>query len=68
MSICIRPKVRLPLDQRILCSEVIVVKKCIMVSPDSLLVFCAAQTQDTFRVYDQSYSFAQPAIQTARWR
>ena len=48
---------------------VIVVKKCIMASPGSLLVFCAAQKQDTFSDYDQrqSYTFAQPAVQTARW-
>jgi len=48
---------------------VIVVKKYIMAGPGSLLVFCAAQKQDTFSDYDQrqSYTFAQPAVQTARW-
>ena len=45
---------------------VIVVKKCIMASPGNLLIFCTAQKQDTFGAYDQSYTFAQPAVRTAR--
>jgi len=36
----IRPEVRLPLDQRILCSDCC--EKCIMVRPGSLLIFCTA--------------------------
>jgi len=66
MSSCIRPEVRLPLNQKIFC-VVIVVKKYIMASPGSLLLFCTAKKQDTFGAYDQSYTFAQPAVQTARW-
>jgi len=46
---------------------VIVIKKCIMSSPGSLPLFCTAKQQDTFGAYDQSYTFAQPAVQTARW-
>jgi len=38
-----------------------------MSSPGSLLLFCTAWQQDTFSAYDQSYTFAQPAVQTARW-
>jgi len=45
----------------------IVVKKCIMTSPGSLLVCCTAQKQDTFGAYDESNAFAQPVVQTARW-
>jgi len=37
-----------------------------MSSPGSLILFCTAQQQDTFGAYDQSYTFAQPAVQTAR--
>jgi len=40
MPSCIRPEVRLPLDQRI--CEVVVVKKCAMSSPGSLLLFYTA--------------------------
>jgi len=36
---------------------VIVIKKM------CLLLFCTAQQQDTFGAYDQSYTFAQPAVQ-----
>jgi len=36
-----------------------------MASSGSLVVFCTAQKQDTFRAHDQSYTFAQPAVQTA---
>jgi len=43
---------------------VIVVKKCGMASPGSLPLFCTAYQQDTFGAYDQSYTFAQPAVQT----
>jgi len=48
---------------------VIVVKKCTMPCPGSLLLFCTAQQQDTFvaTACDQSYTFVQPAVQTARW-
>jgi len=44
-------------------------KKCNMPSPGtvSLLWFCTAQQQDSFGAYDQSYTFAQPAVQTDRW-
>jgi len=45
---------------------VIVVKKCIMSSPGSLL-FCTVWQQDTFGAYDQTYTLVQPAVQTARW-
>jgi len=41
-------------------------KKCIMASSGSPLVFCIAW-QDTVGAYDQTYTFAQPAVQTARW-
>jgi len=37
---------------------VIVVKKCTMSSPGSLLLFCPAQQQDTFGAYIQSCTFA----------
>jgi len=52
-------------DQRILWSDCC--EKCIMSSPGSLLVFCTAWKQDTFGAYDQSTTFAQPAVQRARW-
>jgi len=38
-----------------------------MSSPGSLLSFHTAQQQDAFGAYDQSYTFAQPAVQTATW-
>jgi len=63
---CIRPKVRLSLDQRSVFCIVIVVKKCIMASPGSLF-FGMAQKQDTFGAWDQSYTFSRSAVQTARW-
>jgi len=46
---------------------VIVVKKCIMACSESLLVFCTAWKQDTFDAYNQTYTFAQPDVQTAIW-
>jgi len=45
---------------------VIVVKKCIMATSGDLLVFCTAQKQDTFGA-NETYTFAQPAVQTAKW-
>jgi len=57
-------EVRLPLDQRILFCECC---EKIVASPDSLLEFCTAYKQDTFSAYDQSYSFAQSAVQTVKW-
>jgi len=36
---------------------VIVVKKCILATSGSLLIFCTAWKQDTFGAYDQSYIF-----------
>jgi len=65
MPSCTRPEDRLTPDQRI--CVVIAVKKCIMSSSGSLLVFWTAQKQDTFGAYYQSYPSAQPAVQTARW-
>jgi len=44
-----------------------VVKKCIVATSGRRLVFCTAWKQGTVGVYDQSYTFAHPAIQTARW-
>ena len=44
---------------------VIFVKKRIMASSGSLVVFCTAQKQDTFGAHDQCYTFAEPAVQTA---
>jgi len=38
-----------------------------MSSPGGLLLFCTAQQQDTSDAYDQGYTIAQPAVQTARW-
>jgi len=38
-----------------------------MYSPGSLLLFCTATQQDTFGAYDQSYTFAQSAVQTTKW-
>ena len=38
-----------------------------MSSTVSLLLFWAALKQDSFGAYNQSYTFAQPAVQTARW-
>jgi len=40
MPSCIRPEVRLPLDQRVLCSDCC--KKRTMSRPGSLLLFCTA--------------------------
>jgi len=42
MPSCIRPRVRLPVDQFTVFCVVIVEKKCIMASPGSSLVFCTA--------------------------
>ena len=42
-------------------SEVIV-RKCTMSNPRSLLLFRTAWQQDTFAAYDQRYTFAQPAV------
>jgi len=64
---CKRPEFKLTPDQRTVFWEVTVMKKCIMASSGSLLVFCTAQKQDTFGSYDQTYTFVQPAVQTARW-
>jgi len=41
---------------------VIVVKKCIISSSGSLLLFCTAYHQNTVGAYDQSYTFAQSAV------
>jgi len=38
-----------------------------MASSGSLLVFCTAYKQDTFGAYDQTYTFAEPDVQTAIW-
>jgi len=38
-----------------------------MSSPGSPLLICTAQQQDTSSAYDQSYTFAQLAVQTAIW-
>jgi len=46
---------------------VVIVKKGMIASLDYHLVFCTACKQDTYSAYDQSYTFAQPAVQTARW-
>jgi len=62
MPNCIRSEVGLLLDQRI--CVLIAVKKIIMASLGSLLVFSTALKQDTFGAYDQNYIFAQPAVQT----
>jgi len=51
---CKRPEFKLTPDQRTVFWIVTVVKKCIMASSGSLLVFCSAQKQDTFRSYDQT--------------
>jgi len=67
MPSCMRSEVRLPLDQRILCSDCYKKMWATMTSPGSLLLFCTAQQQDTIGAYDQSYTFAQPAVQTTRW-
>ena len=65
MPSCIRPEVRLTLDQCILCSDCC--EKCIMASSGNLVLFCTALKQDTSGAYEQSYTFAQPAVQAARW-
>ena len=65
MSGCVGPEFRLPLDQCILCSDCC--KKFIIAGPGGLLVFFTAWKQDIFGAYGQSYTFAQPALQTARW-
>jgi len=38
-----------------------------MISSGSILVHFAEYKQHTFGAYDQSYTFAQPAAQTAKW-
>jgi len=63
---CKRPEFKLTPDQRTVFWIVTVVKKCIMASSSSLLVFCTAKKQDTFGSYYQTYPFVQPAVQTAR--
>jgi len=40
-------------------------RKCIVSSLGSRLVFCTAQKQDIFNPYEQSYTLAQHAVQTA---
>jgi len=42
MPSCIRPEVRVPLDQRILCSDCCKKMSATMPSPGSLLLFCTA--------------------------
>jgi len=64
---CKRPEFKLTPDQRTVLWVVTVVRKCIMASSGSLLVFCTAQKHDTFGAYNQTYIFVQPAAQTARW-
>jgi len=56
-----RPEIRLHLIKEF-CG-VIVVKKCIMASSGSLLVFCSGYLW----CLRPSCTFAQPAVQTARW-
>jgi len=56
MPSCIRSEVRLHLINRF--CVVIFVRKGIMATPGSLLVFCTAQKQDNFGAYNQSYTFA----------
>jgi len=60
---CIRPEFKHPLDN-VFC-VVIVATKLITDSPNSLICY-TAEKQDTFRAYNQSYTYAQPAVQTAR--
>ena len=54
MPSCVRPEVRLPLDQRVLCSDCR--KKCSMSRPGSLLLFCTVQQQDTFLVHTTKFT------------
>ena len=66
MPSCIRPEVRLPFNQIVFC-VVIVVKKYFMHAQVVFSHFVLHRSQDTFGAYDQSSTFAQPAVQTARW-
>jgi len=58
---CVSPEVRLPLDQRI--CVLIVVKNVLW--PAQEVVFVLHKSK--ICAYDQSYTFAQHAVQTARW-
>jgi len=68
---CKRPDFKLTLHPINVFCVVTVVKKCIMVSAGSLLVFCTAKKQDTVPLVltttNCTYTFAQPAVHTARW-
>ena len=68
MSSCIRPDVRLTPDQRILCSGCCekYSMACSLLRQSSLISYCIEARH--FSAYDQSYTFAQYAVQTARWR
>jgi len=67
MPCCMRPEVRLPFYQNVVC-VMIVVEKCIMLDQVvALLAFSTAKKQDTFGAYEQSNTFVQPAVQTTRW-
>ena len=46
---------------------VIVVKKCIMATLGSLLIFCTAYKQDTFVLMTKVTNFAHSAVQTEKW-
>ena len=52
---CKHPEFKLTPDQRTVFWIVTVVKKCIIASSGSLLVFCTAQKHDTFGSYNQTY-------------
>jgi len=54
MPTCVRPEVRLPLDQRVLCSDCR--KKCSMSRPGSLLLFCTAEQQDTCLMHTTKFT------------
>ena len=59
---CMRTEVRLPFYQNVAC-VMIVVEKCIMLDQVvALLAISTALKQDTFGAYEQSYTFAQPAV------
>jgi len=62
MPCCMRTEVRLPFYQNVAC-VMIVVEKCIMLDQVvALLAISTALKQDTFGAYEQSYTFAQPAV------
>jgi len=67
MSSCIRPEIRLPLDQRVFGSDCCEKMYHCTSSSVSLLGSYTAYMQDTFGTHDQSYTFVQPAVQTAIW-